>query len=142
MLSRTQPLLRRSAAACISGSRAFSSLGLKDEPYALADAIRASGPCGYVVFDYDQEKAIASHPPLQPLADYLNNDCADYIKHEGMFFEVGEQSGAILGAFIWNTRRGQAAGGIRLRPYDSVEEYVCDGLRLATGMGRKNATTG
>jgi glutamate dehydrogenase/leucine dehydrogenase len=59
-----------------------------------------------------------------------------------MFFEVGQQSGALMGAFLWNTRRGQAAGGIRLRPYESVEEYICDGLRLATGMGRKNATTG
>jgi leucine dehydrogenase len=84
----------------------------------------------------------ASHPSLEPLAEYLNNECADFLQHEAMFFEVGKESGALMGAFIWNTVRGQAAGGIRLRPYENVADYVCDGLRLATGMGRKNAMTG
>ena len=47
-----------------------------------------------------------------------------------------------MGAFIWNTKRGQGGGGIRLRPYSDTEEYVRDGMRLAIGMGRKNALAG
>jgi len=48
----------------------------------------------------------------------------------------------ILGAYLWRTVRGQGCGGIRLRHYGTVEEYVRDGLRLATGMGRKSALAG
>jgi hypothetical protein len=90
---------------------------------------------------------------------------------------------SLLGAYLWRTVRGQVAfhahstppppppgcpltvcgvaqgcGGIRLRHYETLEEYVRDGLRcalppipspfpaphgsLATGMGRKSALAG
>jgi len=64
------------------------------------------------------------------------------LKHEGMFFEIGERTNALCGAFIWNTRRGQGCGGIRLREYESGEDYIRDGMRLAIGMGRKSALAG
>ena len=110
--------------------RKMSSLNMLNEPYALARAISANGSRGCCVYDYEAKRMAASHPSLEPLAEYLNNECADFLQHEAMFFEVGKESGALMGAFIWNTVRGQAAGGIRLRPYENVADYVCDGLRL------------
>ena len=65
-----------------------------------------------------------------------------HMEHEGVFFEVGRQGGALMGAFIWRTNRGQGCGGIRSREYPSAREWLRDGLRLATGMGRKNALAG
>eukprot|EP01083_Nonionella_stella_P269617 912477_1 len=47
-----------------------------------------------------------------------------------------------MGAFIHKTSRGQGAGGVRLWHYDTTEDWLCDGLRLAEGMGRKNALAG
>jgi leucine dehydrogenase len=47
-----------------------------------------------------------------------------------------------MGAFIWRTNRGQGCGGIRSREYPSARDWLRDGLRLATGMGRKNALAG
>ena len=41
-----------------------------------------------------------------------------------------------------NTRRGQGCGGIRLREYETGEDYIRDGMRLAIGMGRKSALAG
>ena len=83
-----------------------------------------------------------SHAELQPLADFLNADKVDYMRHEGMFFEIGRHTRALHGAFLWNTTRGQGCGGIRLREYTTAEEYIRDGMRLATGMGRKSALAG
>jgi glutamate dehydrogenase/leucine dehydrogenase len=62
--------------------------------------------------------------------------------HEGVFFEVSGQGAALMGAFIWRTNRGQGCGGIRSREYPSARDWLRDGLRLATGMGRKNALAG
>lgn len=46
------------------------------------------------------------------------------------------------GAFVWRTTRGAAAGGVRLWQYDNFMSYIRDGIRLALGMGRKNALAG
>ena len=62
--------------------------------------------------------------------------------HEGVFFEVSGQGVALMGAFIWRTNRGQGCGGIRSREYPSARDRLRDLLRLATGMGRKNALAG
>ncbi len=94
------------------------------------------------VFDPGTEKLRPSHPGLEDIADAVQQDRRDYHGHEALFFEVGRKSGALLGAFVHKTVRGQAAGGVRLWPYDSLRAYVRDGLRLARGMGRKNALAG
>ncbi len=64
-----------------------------------------------------------------------------HMEHEGVFFEVSGGA-TLLGAFIWRTNRGQGCGGIRSREYHSARDWLRDGLRLATGMGRKNALAG
>jgi leucine dehydrogenase len=48
----------------------------------------------------------------------------------------------LLGAFIYRTNRGQAAGGVRYWIYDTIEDYFRDGLRLGAGMTFKNALAG
>jgi glutamate dehydrogenase/leucine dehydrogenase len=85
---------------------------------------------------------ISSHPGLAPLAESLLSNARDYDRHEAVFLEVGERTGALLGAFLHRTTRGQGIGGVRLWPYDSVQAFMNDGLRLSRGMGRKNALAG
>jgi glutamate dehydrogenase/leucine dehydrogenase len=84
----------------------------------------------------------ASHPVLQPLADWLRADKRDFLEHEGLFFRVTREHGVLQGAFIHRTCRGQAAGGVRFWPYATAGDYLRDGLRLAAGMTRKNALAG
>jgi hypothetical protein len=138
MLSRLA-LMRASRRRLLStGSSLMAS-----EPYALANAVLSTGSRrGWAVWDQKTASVRVSHPALQPLGDFLAADRVDYLKHEGLFFEVGRRSDALMGAFLWTTKRGQGCGGIRLRPYESVEDYVRDGMRLAIGMGRKSALAG
>jgi glutamate dehydrogenase/leucine dehydrogenase len=84
----------------------------------------------------------ASHDQLQPLADFINADGRDFMGHEGMFFQVTRQYETLQGAFVHRTCRGQAAGGVRYWNYDTVEDYLRDGMRLGKGMTRKNALAG
>lgn len=77
---------------------------------------------------------------LKEFCSVANNK--DYVKHEGLFLEIGRRSEALLGAFVWRTDRGQACGGVRLWEYETVEEYLFDGLRLSQGMGLKSALAG
>jgi glutamate dehydrogenase/leucine dehydrogenase len=87
-------------------------------------------------------RVMSSHSQLQPLADFVGSDTRDFMQHEGLFFQVTQEHDTLQGAFVHRTRRGQAAGGVRYWDYDSVEEYLRDGLRLAKGMTRKNALAG
>jgi len=84
----------------------------------------------------------ASHPELAPLARLLAADRRDFDRHEGIFVQTGPDTGVLQGAFIHRTCRGQAAGGVRFWRYDTVEEFLRDGLRLARGMTHKNALAG
>ena len=96
---------------------------------------------GWVAWDSESQSVKASHPVLQGVADFLAADETDYDAHEGLFLQAMPDN-TVLGAFLWKTVRGQGCGGIRLRHYSSIEEYIRDGLRLATGMGRKSALAG
>lgn len=94
------------------------------------------------VFDPNTDRLRPSHPELADFARAIEEDRRDFHRHEALFFEIGPKTGALLGAFVHKTVRGQAAGGVRLWPYESMRGYVRDGLRLARGMGRKNALAG
>lgn len=84
----------------------------------------------------------SSSPKLDGLAQSLMANTRDYQRHQAVFLEVGEETGALCGAFLHRTRRGQAVGGVRLWSYDTVGSFMDDGLRLSLGMGRKNALAG
>jgi len=96
----------------------------------------------YIVYDEETGAPRASHPELQDLSDFFALDKIDFRKHEGVFLSVGARTQCLMGAFVWNTCRGQACGGIRLWQYQSMEHYLRDGLRLAFGMGVKSALAG
>jgi leucine dehydrogenase len=84
----------------------------------------------------------SSSPKLDALAQAIAGNERDYQGHQAVFLEIGEQTGALLGAFLHRTRRGQGIGGVRLWSYDTVASFLEDGLRLSLGMGRKNALAG
>ncbi|XP_065058808.1 leucine dehydrogenase-like [Rhopilema esculentum] len=96
----------------------------------------------FVVFDKASDSVLASNEIFSDLKTFCEKDKIDYKEHEGFFLEIGRRSGALLGAFVWRTNRGQACGGIRLWNYTRLEDYIRDGLRLAYGMGVKSALAG
>lgn len=97
----------------------------------------------YVAYDEASMQPVSSNKDIvDELRQFCVADKHDYKQHEGIFFEVGKRSGALLGTFLWKTNRGQACGGIRLWEYDTMEDYVKDGLRLSYGMGVKSALAG
>ncbi len=83
-----------------------------------------------------------SHPRLAELAEFLAADSRDCREHEAVFLEAARRSGALFAAFLHQTRRGQAQGGLRHWPYERLEDLLRDGLRLSLGMTRKNAAAG
>ena len=83
----------------------------------------------------------ASRPELVELARFVGR-APDARGQEAIFLEVGRRSRALLGAFLHDTSRGQAQGGLRHQPYPHLASFLSDGLRLARAMGRKNALAG
>ena len=96
----------------------------------------------YFVYDPMRRVVASSHPSLRPIAKFLEDDHRDFSGHEGLFFQVTEKHATLQGAFVHRTCRGQAAGGVRYWAYDTVEDFLRDGLRLARGMTHKNALAG
>ena len=96
----------------------------------------------YLVRDWSTGNVRASHPLVEPLADFLRQDERDHRNHEAFFVALHPEYDVLLGAAVHKTVRGQAAGGVRFWHYDSMEDYLRDGLRLAVGMTRKNALAG
>ncbi|MBW3565244.1 MAG: class I tRNA ligase family protein [Acidobacteria bacterium] len=83
-----------------------------------------------------------SHPQiLEPVRAFfeLSHDFQD---HEGVF--IGREDGieSLFFAFVHDTRRGLAQGGLRFRSYETMADVLTDGLRLSQGMTRKNALAG
>lgn len=111
-------------------------------PHAFVEQLQAFGLRRAAFVQSPSAGLECSHPKLEPLAQSLIGNARDYDRHEAVFLEVGEQTGALLGAFLHRTHRGQGIGGVRLWPYDTVNDFLSDGLRLAMGMGRKNALAG
>ncbi len=106
---------------------------------AMADANLRRG---WLVTDPVTGELRGSHPALDSITHAVRADARDYHGHQGCFFEVGEQSGHLLSAFVHKTVRGQAAGGVRFWGYGTMEAFVRDGLRLSRGMGHKCALAG
>jgi leucine dehydrogenase len=112
------------------------------DPDVFAERLRGHGGRGHLIWDHASETVVASDPWLAELGEWLATDDRDFQRHEGLMFAVGPETGALFGAFIHATVRGQAAGGLRHWPYPTVESLIRDGLRLSLGMSRKNALAG
>ena len=96
----------------------------------------------YFVFDQKSKTVKTSHPQLQQIAEFIQFDQRDFMMHEGIFLQVSRKYETLQGAFIHRTKRGQAAGGVRYWNYNTVEDFLRDGLRLGVGMTMKNALAG
>lgn len=83
----------------------------------------------------------ASHTSFDSLAVEIS-ELPDFREHQAAFFQVGARSGYLHSAFLHRTKRGPGAGGVRRRLYPNLHSLVDDGLRLAIGMGYKNALAG
>ncbi|MFA3917121.1 Glu/Leu/Phe/Val family dehydrogenase [Ruegeria hyattellae] len=62
--------------------------------------------------------------------------------HEGVYRIEDLESGLLGLIAIHSTQLGPAAGGVRMRPYDSFDAALEDALRLSQGMTLKNAAAG
>ena len=96
----------------------------------------------YFVYDTDNNSIISSHPQLSEITEFLNNDQIDFDKHEALFFELDNNIDVIHSAAVHRTNRGQAAGGVRFWQYDTMKDFIKDGMRLGKGMTHKNALAG
>ena len=83
-----------------------------------------------------------SHPRILAPVKAFFELCQDFAQHEGVF--IGREDGipTLFFAFVHDTRRGLAQGGLRFDRYDNVAQVLVDGLRLSQGMTRKNALAG
>ena len=116
---------------------------LRWTPQKLVDFLRAEGIVRtHFVWDESAKTVRPSHPQLAAIARFFGEDRRDFQAHEGVFLQVSRDHDTLQGAFDHRTCRGQAAGGVRYWNYDTVEDYLRDGLRLAVGMTRKNALAG
>lgn len=84
----------------------------------------------------------ASHDELPEIREFLEEGADGARGHEAVFLAVGPESGALFGAFLHDTARGQAQGGLRRWAYPDLAAFLADGLRLSWGMSRKNALAG
>ncbi|MCP3956571.1 MAG: class I tRNA ligase family protein [bacterium] len=83
-----------------------------------------------------------SHPRLLKPVKAFFELSQDFDDHEGVF--IGREDGipTLFFAFVHDTRRGLAQGGLRFNGYENLADILVDGLRLARGMTRKNALAG
>ena len=111
-------------------------------PRAFADHLQRLGRSrAYAISDPSSTAIEVSDPALAGLANFLRAS-PDFNGHEAVFLGVGRKSGTLFGAFVHDTHRGQAQGGLRFWPYPTLAAFLSDGLRLAQGMTRKNALAG
>ncbi|MFV8756762.1 Glu/Leu/Phe/Val family dehydrogenase [Nannocystaceae bacterium ST9] len=112
------------------------------DPDSFIQRLRDHGGRASLTWDFDRQRLVASQPWLDELASALMANDRDFHRHEGVFLAVGPETGALFGAFVHTSVRGQAAGGLRHWPYANLDNFVRDGLRLSLGMARKNALAG
>lgn len=62
----------------------------------------------FVVFDKSSDSIKTSSQIFNDLKVFCETDQIDYKNHEGFFLEIGRRTGALMGAFVWQTNRGQA----------------------------------
>lgn len=115
---------------------------LELDPEGFIDQLRAHGGRATLYWDDAQGKMVADAPWLDELAAWMTSDARDVHRHEAVFLGIGPETGALFGAFVHATVRGQAAGGLRFWPYARLEDVLRDGLRLSLGMSRKSALAG
>jgi glutamate dehydrogenase/leucine dehydrogenase len=117
--------------------------GLDQTPAEFAESLRRAGLARAFVVDDPETGALrVSHPLLEGVARAFVQRPLGFAGHEAVFLAVAPRTGALFGAFVHSTVRGQAQGGVRRWRYPALEEFLRDGLRLSQGMSRKSALAG
>ncbi|MBW2314123.1 MAG: Glu/Leu/Phe/Val dehydrogenase [Deltaproteobacteria bacterium] len=117
--------------------------GLDQGPGEFArQLVREAGGRAFLVTDAAAGALRISHPLLEGLAHALRQHPLGFVDHEAVFLAVGPETGTLFGAFVHDTTRGPAQGGVRRWHYPALGEFLRDGLRLSHGMSRKNALAG
>ena len=62
----------------------------------------------FVVYDKSSKSVKTSNHLFSDLKVFCEGDHIDFKEHEGFFLEIGRRTGALMGAFVWRTDRGQA----------------------------------
>lgn len=105
-----------------------------------AQVVAAGAERMYLV--YENGEITLSHPQLlAPLRAFIELS-QDFSQHEGLFIARRPGIPTLFFAFVHDTRRGLAQGGLRFKRYPNLAELLTDGLRLSQGMTRKNALAG
>ena len=92
-------------------------------------------------FQMEGGRLRSSHPRFEALADSLSSH-PDFDNHRALFLARGPESGQLHSVSLHRIRRGPGAGGVRRLPFGTLNDMVTDGMRLAIGMGYKNALAG
>jgi leucine dehydrogenase len=69
-------------------------------------------------------------------------DHVEFDAHEKVVFAYDQRTGMRAVIAIHDTSLGPGAGGVRMRPYASMDDALTDVLRLSRGMSYKNALAG
>ncbi|MBI4614377.1 MAG: class I tRNA ligase family protein, partial [Planctomycetes bacterium] len=107
----------------------------------LHDRLAAAGVSRAFVL-FENGEFTLSHPALLAPVQAFFELSQDFAQHEGVFLGREEGFPTVFFAFVHDTRRGLAQGGLRFKRYDTTADVLVDGLRLARGMTRKNALAG
>lgn len=139
---RYRYLLGRIKTLSIENGRQMSLMTMKPDEFVEYMKRNDVSRC-YVVYNDEEMRPVSSDETLfDEMVDFCISQKHDYLRHEGFFLEIGQRTDTLMGAFVWRTNRGQGCGGLRLWEYDSMSDYVIDGLRLSYGMGVKSALAG
>lgn len=88
---------------------------------------------------YSKGEFTLSHPDLlAPLEEFFKRSPA-FAQHEGVFIGREYNLDTLFFAFVHDTRRGLAQGGLRFCNYSTLAELLEDGLRRSREITRKNA---
>jgi hypothetical protein len=68
---------------------------------------------------------VSSNALLVWATQFFEQDRVDYDQHEAVFLQISPRTNVLMGAFVWKTKRGQAAGGIRLREVSHAACISC-----------------
>ena len=97
---------------------------------------------GFGAIYRDQHNVVrTTHKQLKPMVELLRS-MPDYDDHDMIALQYNERANTVFSAFVHRTYRGQAQGGLRLSEYPTMKDLLFDGIRLSTGMSRKNALAG
>ncbi|XP_014662611.1 PREDICTED: phenylalanine dehydrogenase-like isoform X2 [Priapulus caudatus] len=95
----------------------------------------------FAVYDRHAGHVKVSHPELEELKRMLE-ESKHYHNHEAIFMSLGIRTDALMCAFIWNTSRGIAQGGVSILPHTSMKNVLENGLHSSMMTGITAALAG